>query len=295
MHIWWFRDGRAGHERQATALIDALRRRRPVTVLETGPLGAADLARASAGRLWPAETAPDVVLGAGHDTHFSLLAARRARGGRVVVIMRPSLPFAWFDLCVVPRHDRPPERDGVSVTLGPLSPVRPGPARDGPGLILAGGPSRHFRWDAERLREQVRAVASADPGRRWLLATSRRTPASLLDDWAGGLPTGVAAVPVEEAAPGWLDERLPRAGACLVTPDSLSMIFDALTAGVPCGVFELERQGRRGRVAQAVDALLDAGRVGRAAGLAGGGTLPAPAPLAEADTVAETIVERWFP
>ncbi len=106
MHIWWFRDGRAGHERQAKALIDALGRLRPVTLLEAAPLGLADVARAAARRLWPAEAPPDLVLGAGHDTPPSLLAARRARGGRAVVLMRPSLPLAWFDLCVLPRHDR---------------------------------------------------------------------------------------------------------------------------------------------------------------------------------------------
>lgn len=295
MHIWWFRDGRAGHERQAMALIDALRRLRPVTVLEAGPMGAADLARAVSGGLWPAERSPDLLLGAGHQTHPSLLTARRARGGRAVVIMRPSLPLAWFDLCVLPRHDRPPRRDGVMATLGPLSPVRPGPGRGGPGLILAGGPSRHFRWDPERLREQIRAVVAADPDRGWLLATSRRTPASLLGDWAGGLPAGVTPVPVEEAEPGWLDEQLPGSRACLVTPDSLSMIFDALTAGVPCGVFDMEPRGRGSRVTRAVDALLAEDRVGRAADVAGGDALPAAAPLAEADTVAEAIVERWFP
>lgn len=294
MHIWWFRDGRAGHERQAMALIGALGRSRSVTVLEAAPLGLAAFARAATGRLWPDEQAPDLLLGAGHDTHLSLLAARRARGGRAVVLMRPSLPLAWFDLCVLPRHDRPPTRDGVVETLGPLSPVQPAPERDGPGLILVGGPSRHFRWDDDRVRAQVRAVTAAHPNDRWLMATSRRTPASLLGGWPGGPPPQVTVVPVEDAAPGWLDDNLPRAGACLVTPDSLSMIFDALTAGVPCGIFELERQGG-GRVAGAVDRLLAEGRVGRASDLARDRGLPALAPLNEAGEVANAIVDRWFP
>lgn len=295
MHIWWFRDGRAGHERQAQALIRALCRLKPATVLEAAPLGLADLARAAAGRLWPAEAAPDLLLGAGHDTHASLLAARRARGGRAVVLMRPSLPLSWFDLCVVPRHDRPPVRGNVVETLGPLSPVEPAAERGGPGVMLAGGPSRHFRWDEDRLREQIRAVAAADPDRRWLLATSRRTPATLLDAWPGGPPDRVTPVPVSDAPPGWLDEHLPVARACLVTPDSLSMVFDALTAGVPCGVFGLDRRGRLGRVAAAVDGLLADGRVGRATDLARGRGLPEHAPLAEAGSVAEAIVQRWFP
>lgn len=295
MHIWWFRDGRAGHERQAKALIRALCRLKPARVLEAAPLGLADLARAAAGRLWPAEAAPDLLLGAGHDTHASLLAARRARGGRAVVLMRPSLPLSWFDLCVVPRHDRPPARGNVVETLGPLSPVEPAAGREGPGLMLAGGPSRHFRWDEERLRGQIHAVAAADPNRRWLLATSRRTPATLLDAWPGGPPDRVTPVPFPETSPGWLDEHLPAARSCLVTPDSLSMIFDALTAGVPCGVFGLDRRGPRSRVAGAVEGLLADGRLGRATDLVRGRGLPELAPLAEAGAVAEAIVQRWFP
>ncbi len=130
------------------------------------------------------------------------------------------------------------------------------------------------------------------PGR---LATSRRTPASLLADWPGGLPERVAAVPFLETGPGWLDEHLPRARACLVTPDSLSMVFDALTAGVPCGVFDLERAGRGTRAAAAVERLLGEGRVGRASDLAERRELPVQPPLAEAGRVAQVIVDRWFP
>ena len=42
---------------------------------------------------WRDLPTPDIVLGAGHRTHLSLLAARRVHRGKAVVLMRPSLPL----------------------------------------------------------------------------------------------------------------------------------------------------------------------------------------------------------
>lgn len=290
MHIWWFRDGRAGHERQARALIDALARLRAVTLFEAAPLGFGALLRAAAGRLHPGEAAPDLVVGAGHDTHASLLAARRARGGRAVVLMRPSLPVAWFDLCIAPRHDRAGHRDNVLETLGPLSPVRPAGSRGDTNLVLVGGPSPHYAWSDAAVIAGIGRAMAGRPGATWRVATSRRTPADFLSRARRELPGAVTFHPVSETPPGWLDTELPRAGACLVTPDSLSMIFDALSAGVPCAVLELPASPGS-RVAGAVEALLAEGRVAPA----GAGEPPAAEPLAEADRAARRIVEWWFP
>lgn len=294
MHIWWFRDGRAGHERQSRALIEALARHVETDVFESRPLGAAGLARALAGRCHPGRTAPDLILGAGHDTHWSLLAARRARGGRAVVVMRPSLPLPWFDLCIAPRHDGVGGRANVLETLGPMSPVRPAASREGPSLVLVGGPSRHFSWHGDRLLEQLGRVVRARPDEGWQLVGSRRTPDEFLRRAARALGEAVILRPVERTPAGWLDEHLPAARTCLVTPDSLSMIFDALTAGVPCALFDLPRTRPRTRVAGAVEGLLDDGRVGRAADLAGGGELPVIPPMTEADDAAAALLERWF-
>ena len=68
---------------------------------------------------------PDLLLGAGHHTHLSLLAARRIRGGKVVVLMRPSLPPGLFDLCLIPEHDAPPARPNVLATRGALNRIQP--------------------------------------------------------------------------------------------------------------------------------------------------------------------------
>ena len=48
---------------------------------------------------------PDIAIGAGHKTHLYLLAIKRCFGAKIVVILKPSLPLKFFDLCVIPKHD----------------------------------------------------------------------------------------------------------------------------------------------------------------------------------------------
>ncbi len=131
---------------------------------------------------WRDLPTPDIVLGAGHRTHLSLLAARRVHRGKAVVLMRPSLPLSLFDLCLIPEHDAPPARRNVLATRGALNRIQPSatlePSR---GLLLIGGPSAHFAWDNENLYRQIAAIVAADPAIHWTLTTSRRTPAGFLE------------------------------------------------------------------------------------------------------------------
>ena len=109
-------------------------------------------------------------------THWPLLCAQRACGGRTVVLMKPSLPLAWFDHVVVPVHD---EVSGANVisTRGVLNPMRPGDKVPGSALALVGGISKHFGWDNASVLRQLVTLREAWPGLR--VTDSRRTPAAL--------------------------------------------------------------------------------------------------------------------
>ena len=119
--IWRFIDGKPGHQNQTAGLVQALVDRvavdshdiivRPDWRNWLGLL----TARCPLGRGLPD---PDILLGAGHATHVALLACKRARGGRTVVLMQPSLPRQWFDLCIVPSHDGVPPGERVDRALG---------------------------------------------------------------------------------------------------------------------------------------------------------------------------------
>ena len=238
---------------------------------------------------------PDLIVGAGHATHAALLAARRARGGRAVVLMRPSLPLAWFDLCVIPAHDRPPARPNVLVTRGPLNPLAPGERRGEEGLVLVGGPSAHHGWDGAAVLAAIGEVLAREPGRPWTVTTSRRTPPEFAEALRAALAGRARVVPWQETGPGWLPERLARAAVAWVTEDSVSMAYEALSAGAAVGLLPVPRRGRAGRVVRGIDELVAAGLAVRLADWLAGAALRPPAePLDEAGRCADWILTRWF-
>lgn len=294
MIIWRIIDGKPGHENQSAGLVEALARRAPVAAHDITPLSLTELIPASWGRL-PARLVslprPDLLVGAGHATHPSLLALRRAAGGRALVLMRPSLPGRWFDLCVVPGHDPLPSGE-VLVTRGVLNRVRPGPVKDPrQGLILVGGPSAHHGWNGAALAEQIAAVTAGAPARDWTVADSRRTPADFLNGLA--LPERVRRVHWQDTAPGWLPEQLATATEVWVTEDSVSMIHEALSAGAAVGLLSLPRR-RQGRLVRGLDRLVADGLVTPfAARQAGSPVRPPAEPLDEAGRVANALLARW--
>lgn len=295
--VWRLLDGKPGHENQTAGLLAALAARRPLTALDL-PVpprwrGWLDLllGRCPAAADMPA---PDLLLGAGRAVQAPLLACRCARGGRAVVLMNPGLPRRWFDLCVIPEHDGVPADAGIFVSRGALNAARPAPAkRPDLGLILVGGPSRQFDWDTDRLADQVGQILQRDP-RNWTIATSRRTPAATVSALRERFSAAASIVTPDQAAPGWLLGQLALAQVAWVSEDSVSMLYEALTAGAACGLLEVPSR-RRGRVRAGVERLLAEGRVTAYADWARGRPLTAAEqPLDEAGRCADWILDRWF-
>jgi mitochondrial fission protein ELM1 len=295
--VWRLLDGKPGHENQSAGLLAALAARRPLSGFDL-PVpprwrGWLDLlrGRCPAGDGLPP---PDLLLGAGRAVQAPLLACRRARGGRAVVLMNPGLPRSWFDLCVIPEHDDVQAGAGVFLSRGALNAARPAPARrDDLGLILVGGPSRQFHWDADRLAAQIGQILQRDP-RAWVIATSRRTPAATVAALRGRFPAAAGIVTPDQAAPGWLLGQLALASVAWVSEDSVSMLYEALTAGAACGLLEVPAR-RHGRVRAGLDVLLAEGRVTAFADWARGRPLMAgDEPLDEAGRCADWILDRWF-
>lgn len=291
--VWIVSDGKPGHLNQSLGLAEALARAVPTDIHTLPALSAWRAWRAwLLKRLPGALPAPDLVVGAGHATHATLLAARRACGGRAVVLMKPSLPRRCFDLAILPRHDGIAADARTLVTEGAINRVRPAAARDAKrGLILIGGVSPHFEWDDDAVEVQIKSILARTPETQWTLTTSRRTPADFLAELPAAANLDLA--PHTTTPPGWLPEQLSRSGTVWVTPDSASMVFEALTAGADVGVFDLP-VNPKSRVAHAIGELADAQRVTRFAKWCASGTLhPNQHPLAEADRCAAWILE-WL-
>jgi mitochondrial fission protein ELM1 len=311
--VWAFTDGKAGHENQTRGLLAALAHHYPVDARWINvPAYASVLSSLMTRRFLPGVglPPPDLLVGAGHRTHLPLLAARRAHGGRTVVLMKPSLPRAWFDLCVIPEHDdvqgstsaAGAGRAGaagvtganVFTTRGALNPVEPGKKDARAGLILIGGPSRHHGWSENDVLRQVETIVAGENDISWTLTTSRRTPSSTSTRLRALTFKNLTVVPVTETGPGWLSERLTSAAQVWVTEDSVSMVYEALTANAATGVLSVPAK-RESRVVRGIAALSRDGLVTRFADWQRGRKLAPPAaPFNEAARVAVWIGEKWF-
>jgi len=291
--IWRFVDGKAGHDAQSHGLVTALRERLAVSVFDipvnknVSGFWSWLTAGYGPGRGLPA---PDLLLGAGHATHWHLLAARRRWGGRIILLMKPSLPVSWFDLCLVPEHDAAPPAANVVTTRGVLNSLRAagGHATD-TGLILLGGPSRHFSWQDGDILSQLERLVRERPVKRWLLTTSPRTPESLLQVLVDR--PEFECTPYSPGNRDWLPDRLAEAGEAWVTEDSVSMIYEALTAGTRVGLLKVARS-QRNRITAGVDTMVKEGWVGTPGRLqlAAGPDQP----LNEAQRCADWINEHWL-
>ena len=96
--------------------------------------------------------------------------------------MRPSLPLTFFDCCIIPKHDDPPLKENVIVTTGALNPMLYNEKKlKNTGLILLGGPSKHYLWDDKSIVNQVIAVIKRNRDIKWAIADSPRTPRETLN------------------------------------------------------------------------------------------------------------------
>ncbi|WP_406828320.1 mitochondrial fission ELM1 family protein [Microbulbifer sp. ARAS458-1] len=254
--IWRFVDGNRAHEKQSAALISGLGLCLGAGRLDCRVIDCRAVKLSFFGGVPEALRQlprPDLLIGAGHRTHWPLLRARGLCGGRSVVIMQPSLPLRWFDFVIVPEHDRPPAVENVILTQGALAEPLPDiPFEADRGLLLLGGPSRHFQWDAAK----VTAVAEQLLKRplKWVVADSRRTPQGVLTQFIG---SGAELVSWQETSPGWLAEQMARSGHIWVTGDSVSMVSEALQSRAQVGVITLPSRRPNNKIRGAIQRLLD--------------------------------------
>ncbi|MFU8848434.1 MAG: mitochondrial fission ELM1 family protein [Opitutales bacterium] len=297
--IWQIKDGKRGHENQTRGLIQALLKYQKFEVIEinVGEQGATWLHFCLG--LCPSFKnlkRPDLILGAGSQTHPTILCASRKTGAPSVVLMSPPrLVRRYFSLCVVPAHDR---QDGANVitSLGVLNPIQISSQKmPEQGLILLGGPSKHHDWDSQEIAHQIKRITQQNQKITWTATTSRRSPEELTKQLSELGAKNLQVIPVEETNSTWLPEQLSRASYVWVTEDSVSMIYEALSSGAKVGLLPVPRKRSASRVIQGIGLLLEKKLVmpydSNQCDLS---SFTAPEPLNEAERIGKIINEKFL-
>lgn len=264
LNVWVLTDERPGHANQTEGLAEALSKYRQIKITRP-PL----ITNFQALKLWLLhwcgknndQESPDLIIGTGHQTHLSLMAYRKCYGGKVIVMMSPSLPYRFFDLCFIPIHDNPGKKYNIIETMGAINRVIPNTSShvENTGLIMLGGPSKHYKWDSRKLVKQIKNVLKKQPQTQWVIAGSRRTPQTTYDEIKANFP-GIVLVHPDKVSKDWLPQKMHESEQIWVTADSISMIYEALTSGAVTGILELAYD-KPSRITREMDRLVSEGAV----------------------------------
>jgi uncharacterized protein len=270
--IWRFIDGKAGHEKQSIAAINALSKKINCEVCDIDlPAKTSFLSALLFGKLKKLKNLnkPNLIIGVGHQTHLYILFAKKYYGGMSILIMKPSLPTDWFDLCILPEHDNVwaqkeyPDwalsgEARIFYTQGPLVDIKERKRnKRGKSMILIGGPSKNYQWSNVKIMLQIIDLIKQNPDDKFRLVTSRRTPKSFLKYLGHGRLRAIE--PGETLGdddvlhaqnldihtnipsdPEWINELMSEAPYVWVTNDSFSMIYEALSYGAQVGLLCLD-------------------------------------------------------
>jgi uncharacterized protein len=307
-----FMDGRPGHEKQTKGILAALAMATPVDVtfrtVKPGAFfrGFMDWIRYFGCCLVPVKTSVksepiDLVIGTGSYTHVPMLALKKRSGAKLVTCMSPSFPFIrHMDLCFVPEHDRKQPDDNIFATIGPPNTSESkGEHCPEKGLILIGGiDEKSHRWSTDRILTQIRTILEKESATTWTISSSPRTPedTNLALEQLAGENTTVLFFRSESTPSGWVEDQYDENYTVWVTADSISMVFEAITAGCRVGILPIEWKEKDNKFKRSVDYLVAHRWVTSFEQWEVRMEMTAPeANLDEATRCAREILNRWWP
>ena len=274
LRVALFCDGRPGHEKQSRGILQALAAMVAVEVVTVDVSALSPVQRiiqllALLSPLpWRGEAYPaaDLLLGAGSRSHLAMLLAKKAHGTPAVVCMSPlALLRKRFDLCLVPVHDGLAEGGNVFCTLGaPNCSIDLRRHRDDCGLIALGGVDRRSHsWSSEEMVAMAGELVGRERQVRWTLTSSPRTP----EETARGLARlaecheHVEFFDYRHTARGWIEERYADSATVWVSADSVSMVYEALSAGCRVGLLPVRWESGAAKFRRNEELLLRRGLV----------------------------------
>lgn len=262
MHIVYVSDGKAGHRSQALGLFKAMQKQTHIELtfeeISIDQLALLSLLTAYKKQKHAAVSQPpDYIFGVGSHTQLRVfLMGKVFPCAKTVILMKPNYPLSWFDYVVIPEHDGVAEKGNVILTQGALNPiVNEGRHQTNRILIALGGSSKRHQWNEAKVLSTIQSIVEKYSDAEIILTTSRRTPKEFLTHLqAQPYAEKLQIFPVEDTPQGWIFEEMQKAEAVWVTEDSVSMIYEALTAGCQVGMIEIDRK-KDDRITRKIDQL----------------------------------------
>lgn len=248
--IWAFHDNKPGHLSQVQGLCAALKR---LHALDIHFIDVHD--NLSTSQL----AIPQLVLGAGHRTHRKLLRAARQHRAFSVVLMKPSLPKRLFNAVICPQHDNLKASSRVFNTLGAINKIESQAPKtkhfNKQGLIVFGGPSKHYQWDQSALLQQLTYI-SQHSDLDWQVFDSPRSPEAFSEALAALCKNQqLRFVRFQDCDNDTLAQAFVKAGQAWLSPDSVSMVYESLSAGCATGIFKLAPSTKQSKVRRGIEYL----------------------------------------
>ena len=311
LQVTLFSDGRPGHEKQSLGIIKALqvyvdvdvdRVEVPASTLLDDFVSHLSLlfkiGKRSRSHTYQKN---DLFIGTGSRTHVPMLSARLNKTAKIVTCMTPASHLrAKFDLCFVPHHDQVTHGENIFFTVGPPTMSQQSTAHDpNKSLILIGGRDEgSHNWNERKLISDLEALIRGTEKVSWLISSSPRTPEStetLISKELDILPR-VSFVPFSETAPGWVEHKYSTNESVWITADSVSMVYEALSAGCKVGILPVVWRKTNNKFQRSLDYLLDEKLIVTLTQyLQGASEWHDHEPLNEADRCAREILRRWWP
>jgi len=181
----------------------------------------------------------DIVISCGASTAGVNSFLKYENNAKAIAIMKPGLGRSKkFDLIILPRHDAP-QKSRPSILITEAAPSRlkdEGLKSKGIGLLI-GGDAKNFKLQKDTVEKTIDAVLkiSGEIDCDIFATTSRRTSIeidrSVKDRLSNNKKCKLIVIANEKNRAGAMQEILSRSEVVIVSPESISMISEAVSSG----------------------------------------------------------------
>tara|TARA_B100000287_G_C20670910_1_gene793335 strand:- start:2331 stop:3299 length:969 start_codon:yes stop_codon:yes gene_type:complete len=279
MHIYWFKDSKAGHLKQVNVLLNRLKQELKFSLisidLSKGKNSLRDI-KSIASSINEANQ-PVIFIGAGHSVYSKIVDSKKIlkknfnKQAISIAILRPSSNIKSFDLICAPKHDFNNRKvpDNVITFQGALASPSYTPVDKNKGVIAIGGHSKHYKFNEEILMKHLHYILSVHPNYEFKIFNSRRTPNSINLNIKDEISKyeNVHFIDFHDPLSNSFEDNIQKSALKFVTPDSANLVFEALSSKGNTYLIQIENPKYRKifgskKIRNSINELIESKRVG---------------------------------